>query len=205
LVEELENKYIDNNINDIKSENVTQSDNGPASENIADTSSTTKKSSKHKKKTASSKAETKTTTKSRSKSKKTKTTTKEEEGEEADKDEEQNEGSREKGAIEVESLRKEKFVEYEEADYLLQEISIKDQQILIGPKRLTRFEKARITGARSLQISFGAPLMIKADVKSRSSISLAIEELEKKVLPISIRRILPNGTYQDVPIAWLKT
>ncbi len=76
---------------------------------------------------------------------------------------------------------------------------------MIGPKRLTRFEKARITGARSLQISFGAPLMIKADVKSRSSISLAIEELEKKALPISIRRTLPNGLYQDVPIEWLKT
>ena len=51
---------------------------------------------------------------------------------------------------------------------------------MIGPKRLTRFEKARITGARSLQISFGAPLMIKGDVNARSSISLAIEELEKK-------------------------
>jgi DNA-directed RNA polymerases I, II, and III subunit RPABC2 len=76
---------------------------------------------------------------------------------------------------------------------------------LIGPKRLTRFEKARITGARSLQISYGAPLMIKGDVYERSSISLAIEELEKKALPISIRRTLPNGIYQDIPIEWLKT
>ena len=76
---------------------------------------------------------------------------------------------------------------------------------MIGPKRITRFEKARITGARALQISFGAPLMIKVDVKSRSSISLAIEELEKKALPISIRRTLPNGLYQDVPIEWLKS
>jgi hypothetical protein len=25
-----------------------------------------------------------------------------------------------------------------------------------------------------------------------------------KVLPISIRRILPNGLYQDIPIDWLK-
>ena len=50
-----------------------------------------------------------------------------------------------------------------------------------------------------------APLMIKGDVNARSSISLAIEELEKKALPISIRRTLPNGIYQDIPIDWLKS
>jgi len=185
LVEELDNKYIDNTLNDIKSENETET--------------SIKKPSKITKKDSHSKAETKTT-KSRSKSKKTKRTiaTKDEAG----KEEEEEEA---KESLEFVSLRKEKFVEYDEADYTLREISIQDKQILIGPKRLTRFEKARITGARSLQISFGAPLMIKADVKSRSSISLAIEELEKKALPISIRRTLPNGLYQDVPIEWLKT
>jgi DNA-directed RNA polymerase I, II, and III subunit RPABC2 len=185
LVEELDNKYIDNTLNDIKPENETET--------------TIKKPSKNTKKESQTKAETKTP-KSRSKSKKTKKTT-------ATKEEAAPEEEKEatKESIEFESLRKEKFVEYDEADYILREISIQDKQILIGPKRLTRFEKARITGARSLQISFGAPLMIKADVKSRSSISLAIEELEKKALPISIRRTLPNGLYQDVPIEWLKT
>jgi DNA-directed RNA polymerase I, II, and III subunit RPABC2 len=185
LVEELDNKYIDNTLNDIKPENETET--------------TIKKPSKNTKKESQTKAETKTP-KSRSKSKKTKKTT---ETKEEAAPEEENEATKE--SIEFESLRKEKFVEYDEADYILREISIQDKQILIGPKRLTRFEKARITGARSLQISFGAPLMIKADVKSRSSISLAIEELEKKALPISIRRTLPNGLYQDVPIEWLKT
>ena len=185
MVEELDNKYIDNTLNDIKPENETET--------------TIKKPSKNTKKESQTKAETKTP-KSRSKSKKTKKTT---ETKEEASPEEENEATKE--SIEFESLRKEKFVEYDEADYILREISIQDKQILIGPKRLTRFEKARITGARSLQISFGAPLMIKADVKSRSSISLAIEELEKKALPISIRRTLPNGLYQDVPIEWLKT
>lgn len=104
-----------------------------------------------------------------------------------------------------ESLRKEEFVEYDESEFSLREIASEGQEILIGPKRLTRFEKARITGARSLQISYGAPLMIKGNVHERSSISLAIEELEKKALPISIRRTLPNGIYQDIPIDWLKT
>ncbi len=191
MVEELDNKYIDNTLNDIKSENETET-------------TIIKKPSKNTKKELNSKAETKAetkATKSRPKSKKTKTTTATKE--EVDLAEEAK--SELKESQKFESLRKEKFVEYDEADYILREISIQDQQVLIGPKRITRFEKARITGARALQISFGAPLMIKIDAKSRSSISLAIEEIEKKALPISIRRILPNGLYQDVPIGWLKS
>ena len=147
---------------------------------------TVKKSPKHKKKESRSKSETKTP-KNRTKHKKVL------------------EEPEEPPSPEPESLRKEKFVEYNESEYSLREIISQDQEILIGPKRLTRFEKARITGARSLQISYGAPLMIKGDVNARSSISLAIEELEKKALPISIRRTLPNGIYQDIPIDWLKT
>ena len=146
---------------------------------------TQKKSSKNKKREPRSKSETKTP-KSRIKNKKVLE-------------------AEEQTSQEPESLRKEEFVEYQESEYSLREITSQGQEILIGPKRLTRFEKARITGARSLQISFGAPLMIKGDVNARSSISLAIEELEKKALPISIRRTLPNGIYQDIPIDWLKT
>jgi DNA-directed RNA polymerases I, II, and III subunit RPABC2 len=145
---------------------------------------TQKKSSKNKKKEPRSKSETKTP-KSRIKNKKVLE-------------------AEEQTSQEPESLRKEEFVEYQESEYSLREITSQGEEILIGPKRLTRFEKARITGARSLQISFGAPLMIKGDVNARSSISLAIEELEKKALPISIRRTLPNGIYQDIPIEWLK-
>lgn len=147
---------------------------------------TVKKSSKHKKKESSSKSEQKTS-KNRAKNKKIL-----EEPEEIT-------------PLLPESLRKEQFVEYDEFEFSLREINSQGQEILIGPKRLTRFEKARITGARSLQISFGAPLMVQGNVYARSSISLAIEELEKKALPISIRRTLPNGIYQDIPIEWLKT
>jgi DNA-directed RNA polymerase I, II, and III subunit RPABC2 len=146
---------------------------------------TVKKSSKQKKKELRSKSETKTP-KTRTKNKKV------------------SEEPEEPAPLIPESLRKEEFVEYDEFEFRLREITSKGQEILIGPKRLTRFEKARITGARSLQISFGAPLMIKGNASARSSISLAIEELEKKALPISIRRTLPNGIYQDIPIEWLK-
>ena len=150
------------------------------------TKTTVKKSSKQKKKESRSKSDTKTP-KSRIKNKKVLA---------------RQEETTPQAPV---SLRKEEFVEYDEFEFNLREINSQGKEILIGPKRLTRFEKARITGARSLQISYGAPLMIDGNVNGRSSISLAIEELEKKALPISIRRTLPNGIYQDIPLEWLKT
>src|SRR5690606_38352563 len=93
-------------------------------------------------------------------------------------------------------------VTYPEFEFELKEIEAQGNRVLIGPPWLTRFEKARITGSRSLQLSLGAPPLIKVPEDARSSIMLAVEEIEQKALPISIRRILPNGTYQDIPIDW---
>ena len=95
-------------------------------------------------------------------------------------------------------------VTYPEFEYELKEIAPQGSKVLLGPPWLTRFERARITGARSLQLSFGAPPLIKVPEEARSSIVLAVAEVEEKALPISIRRILPNGTYQDIPIDWMK-
>lgn len=107
----------------------------------------------------------------------------------------------------LKSLRPEdEVVTYNEIDFELREIVSEENQnqVLIGPLRLTRFERARITGARSLQLSLGAPSLIRIPNDVRDSISLAIAELDLKALPISIRRILPNGMYQDIPIDWMK-
>lgn len=95
-------------------------------------------------------------------------------------------------------------VTYPEFDYELKEIDGQGSKVLIGPPWLTRFEKARITGSRSLQLSLGAPPLIKVPAEAKSSIMLAVEEIDQKALPISIRRILPNGRYQDIPIDWMK-
>lgn len=89
-----------------------------------------------------------------------------------------------------------------ETEFKLKEIFSKDNKIMIGPPRLTRFEKARITGARSLQLSLGAPTLIKIPSDLTDTIMIAKYELDKKTLPISIRRILPNGLFQDIPIDW---
>jgi DNA-directed RNA polymerases I, II, and III subunit RPABC2 len=99
---------------------------------------------------------------------------------------------------------KDEVVVYPEMDFEAREITPRDSQVLIGPPTLTRFERARIIGARSLQLSLGAPILIDSSKKFNDTISIAIAELDLKVLPISIRRILPNGLYQDIPIDWLK-
>ena len=99
---------------------------------------------------------------------------------------------------------KDEVVTYDEIDFQLHEISGSSTEVMIGPLSLTRFEKARITGARSLQLSLGAPSLIAIPGGIKDSISLAVAELEVRALPISIRRILPNGLYQDIPIDWLR-
>ena len=73
-------------------------------------------------------------------------------------------------------------------------------KIQMGPPTLTRFEKARIVGARSLQLSLGAPPFIEIPKTARTSLDIAMEELDRKVIPIIIRRVLPNGDFQNIPI-----
>ena len=80
------------------------------------------------------------------------------------------------------------------------EITSKDDQVLTGPPTLTRFEKARIMGARALQLSLGAPVFIKIPKNAITSLEIAMEELKQKVIPIVIKRTLPNGDYQNIPI-----
>lgn len=74
---------------------------------------------------------------------------------------------------------------------------------LIGPKKLTRFERARVVGARALQISMGAPILLDVPSAIKSPIELAELELREGVLPISIRRSLPDGTSLNIPLKTL--
>ncbi len=53
-------------------------------------------------------------------------------------------------------------------------------------KKYTRFEKARVIGARALQISRGAPIMVKT--KLNNPIEIAELEYEKGVIPIRVRK-----------------
>ena len=54
-----------------------------------------------------------------------------------------------------------------------------NQNVLIGPPKLTRFERARIIGARALQISMGAPLLIETEGLT-DPIDIALKELDER-------------------------
>jgi len=58
-------------------------------------------------------------------------------------------------------------------------------------------------GARALQISMGAPILIDTKGAYSNPIDIALTELEDGILPITIRRTLPDGTFQDIPMKWL--
>ena len=68
---------------------------------------------------------------------------------------------------------------------------------------MTRFERARIVVARALQIAMGAPILIEPSKNLSNPIDIALEELEIGILPMTIRRTLPDETYQDIPLKWL--
>jgi DNA-directed RNA polymerase I, II, and III subunit RPABC2 len=79
---------------------------------------------------------------------------------------------------------------------------MQEKTVIVGPPKITRFEKARIVGARALQISMGAPILVDAE-ENTNPIDIAVTELEACILPITIRRTLPDGTFQDIPLKWL--
>ncbi len=54
--------------------------------------------------------------------------------------------------------------------------------------KYTRFEKARIIGARGLQISMGAPVLLKVPDDLIDPIDIAMMEFEKGMLPITVKR-----------------
>ena len=80
------------------------------------------------------------------------------------------------------------------------EIKNSTDTVATGPPTLTRFEKARIMGSRALQLSLGAPPFIDFSKNISTSLEIAMEELDQKVIPIVIRRTLPNGDYQNIAI-----
>lgn len=61
---------------------------------------------------------------------------------------------------------------------------------------LTKYERARILGTRANQIAHNAPVMVPIEGEVDPLI-IAAKELQRRVLPIVIRRRLPDGTYED--------
>ncbi|MEK6940362.1 MAG: DNA-directed RNA polymerase subunit K [Nanoarchaeota archaeon] len=64
--------------------------------------------------------------------------------------------------------------------------------------KYTKYEKARIIGARALQIAMGAPLLLELSDEDLQRIQLnpitiAKMEFDQEVIPITIRRPLPKN------------
>ncbi|EQD41958.1 RNA polymerase Rpb6 [mine drainage metagenome] len=53
---------------------------------------------------------------------------------------------------------------------------------------LTKFEKARIIGARALQISMGAPVIIDVPKTMIDPVDIAMLEYDNNIIPITIKR-----------------
>lgn len=68
---------------------------------------------------------------------------------------------------------------------------------------LTKYEKARVLGTRALQISMNAPVMVELSGET-DPLQIAEKELREKKIPFTIRRFLPDGSYEDWSIAELE-
>ncbi|KAK1436435.1 hypothetical protein QVD17_02215 [Tagetes erecta] len=75
-----------------------------------------------------------------------------------------------------------------------------DQQATEKPRKtikyMTKYERARILGTRALQISMNAPVMVELEGET-DPLEIAMKELRQRKIPFTIRRYLPDGSYED--------
>ncbi|KAB5532427.1 hypothetical protein DKX38_019097 [Salix brachista] len=76
-------------------------------------------------------------------------------------------------------------------------------------KFMTKYERARILGTRALQISMNAPVMVELEGETDPLEAvvigvllamydmIAMKELRERKIPFTIRRYLPDGSYED--------
>lgn len=58
----------------------------------------------------------------------------------------------------------------------------------------TRFEKARIVGARALQLSMGAPPLIETPEEVKDPVQIAMLEFEADAIPLTVVRTQPRAS-----------
>ncbi len=74
---------------------------------------------------------------------------------------------------------------------------------MTGLEGFSKYERARIIGARGLQISMDAPILLKLSEKELDEMNydplkIAQKELESGVLPISVKRPMPQRKEEDI-------
>jgi DNA-directed RNA polymerase I, II, and III subunit RPABC2 len=81
--------------------------------------------------------------------------------------------------------------------------ALRFDSISSGTIPLTKYEKSRIVGARALQISLGAPILVQFQAGVVDPLAIAEIELKMNVLPITIHRKLPGARFQNIPLSKL--
>lgn len=71
-----------------------------------------------------------------------------------------------------------------------------DKSKRITTPYLTKYERARVLGARALQLAMSAPVMVELNGE-RDPLKIAEKELRANKIPIIIRRYLPDGSFED--------
>ncbi|PAA61072.1 hypothetical protein BOX15_Mlig032261g4, partial [Macrostomum lignano] len=61
---------------------------------------------------------------------------------------------------------------------------------------MTKYERARVLGARAQQISLCAPVMVELEGET-DPLKIAEKELKARKIPFIIRRYLPDGSYEN--------
>lgn len=69
--------------------------------------------------------------------------------------------------------------------------------------KFSKYERARIIGARALQVSMDAPILIKLKKEELEDLNydplkIAEKELDNGVLPISVNRPMPGKNKEDI-------
>ncbi|KAL3724405.1 hypothetical protein ACJRO7_029559 [Eucalyptus globulus] len=76
----------------------------------------------------------------------------------------------------------------------------KEEETVERPRKtskfMTKYERARILGTRALQISMNAPVMVELEGET-DPLEIAMKELRERKIPFTIRRYLPDGSYED--------
>jgi DNA-directed RNA polymerase subunit K/omega len=74
---------------------------------------------------------------------------------------------------------------------------------MVEKQEFTKYERSRIIGARGLQVSMDAPVLINLSEEELDQINydplrIAEKELDSGVLPISVDKPMPKKTEEDI-------
>ncbi|KAG0561002.1 hypothetical protein M758_9G031500 [Ceratodon purpureus] len=83
-----------------------------------------------------------------------------------------------------------------EADVLVDGAEVRSDKPRKTTKYMTKYERARVLGTRALQISMNAPVMVNLEGET-DPLEIAMKELRERKIPFTIRRYLPDGSYED--------